>query len=52
MELLAEVHGRTYGRFVLDPTPGSMTPLAARRIAAMLAHQVGAAFAGQSNVSG
>ena len=51
VELLAEVHGRAYGRFVLDPTPGSMTPLPARRVATMLAHQVGAAFAGQSNVS-
>ena len=37
-----------YGRAeVFEPH----TPLAARRVAAMLAHQVGAAFAGQSNVS-
>ena len=51
VELLAEVDGRAYGRFVLDPTPGTVAPLAARRVAAMLTHQVAAVAAGQRNVS-
>jgi hypothetical protein len=47
IELLVAAQGQAYGRFVLVPTPGRMVPLAARRVAATLAHQAGAAFAGQ-----
>ena len=51
VELLAEANGRAYGRFVLDPVPGRSAPLAARRVAAILASQVGAALADEAHIS-
>jgi Domain of unknown function (DUF4118) len=51
VELLAETNGRAYGRFVLDPAPGRNAPLAARRVASILANQVGAALADEARVS-
>ena len=47
VELLAQARGATYGRFVLDPTPGSLPALAARRVATILASLVAAALASQ-----
>jgi hypothetical protein len=52
VELLAEANGRAFGRFVLDPEPGRLAPLAARRVASMLANQVGAAQASEARVRG
>lgn len=46
VELLAEANGRAYARFVLDPKPGSVPPLPARRMASILAGQVGVVLAG------
>jgi hypothetical protein len=50
IELLADANGRAVGRFVLEPVPGRPAPLAARRVAAILASQVGAALADGSRV--
>ena len=36
-------HGIAYGRFVLEPTPGLLPPLLARRICSVLAAQLAAA---------
>ncbi|MDT4947662.1 MAG: hypothetical protein QOJ37_257 [Pseudonocardiales bacterium] len=47
IELLASLHGRAYGRFVLEPVAGLVAPVPARRCASMLASQVAAALAGQ-----
>ena len=51
VELLAEADGRAYGRFVLDPVPGSVAPLPARRVAVILSNQVGALSASQSHLA-
>jgi hypothetical protein len=51
VELLAEANGRAYGRFVLDPVSGRNAPLAARRVASILANQVGAALADDAHVA-
>lgn len=50
VELLALSHGRAYGRFVLDPAPGTLAALAARQVAAILGSQVGVAWANQSRI--
>ena len=47
IELRARGNGRTWGRFMLTPTPGTAPPAEARRVAVILAGQVGAALAGQ-----
>jgi hypothetical protein len=52
VEMLASCRGATYGRFVLDPVPGSLAPLAARQVAVILVNQVGSALANQVRVSG
>jgi hypothetical protein len=49
VELLAQSNGRTHGRFVLEPTPGRVVPLEARRVASILASQVAATIAYQSS---
>ena len=51
-EILATCRGATYGRFVLDPVPGTLAPLAARQVAVILVNQVGSALANQVRVSG
>ncbi|MDP9094260.1 MAG: DUF4118 domain-containing protein [Actinomycetota bacterium] len=48
VELLAQSNGRTYGRFVLAPTPGTVVASDARRVASILASQVAATIAYQS----
>ncbi|MEO9239381.1 MAG: DUF4118 domain-containing protein [Jatrophihabitantaceae bacterium] len=50
VELLTEANGRAYGRFVLDPIPGRSAPVAALRVASILANQVGAALAHDTRV--
>jgi hypothetical protein len=45
IELLVTCNGRSYGRFMLDPTPGAVPPPEARQVSAILASQVGAALA-------
>ena len=47
-ELRARSNGRTWGRFMLTPTPGTAPSIQARRVAVVLADQVGAALAGQA----
>lgn len=47
-ELRARSNGQTWGRFMLTPTPGTAPSPEARRVAVVLANQVGAALAGQS----
>ncbi|MEV7907982.1 DUF4118 domain-containing protein [Streptomyces anulatus] len=44
IELRTFGNGRFYGRFMLDPTPGTVPPLQARLVAVTLADQVGAAL--------
>ncbi|MFF5209199.1 DUF4118 domain-containing protein [Streptosporangium sp. NPDC000396] len=44
VELRAFGNGRFHGRFMLDPTPGSIPPLQARLVAVTLADQAGAAL--------
>ncbi|GAA4231899.1 hypothetical protein FHR32_005914 [Streptosporangium album] len=44
IELRTFGNGRFYGRFMLDPTPGTIPPLQARLVAVTLADQTGAAF--------
>lgn len=44
VELRTFGNGRFYGRFMLDPTPGSIPPLQARLVAVTLADQVGSAL--------
>lgn len=46
IELRARFGGRTRGRFLLDPTPGTAPSLPARQVATLLAQQVGAVLAG------
>ena len=48
-ELRARNNGRTWGRFMLDPTPGTAPSPEARRVAVTLANQVGAALAGEQS---
>ena len=48
IELRTRNHGRTLGRFMLTPTPGTAPSAEARRVAVVLAEQVGAALAGQA----
>jgi hypothetical protein len=50
IELLAQARGAASGRFVLEPVSGTLPALAARRVATMLASQVGAALASPSRV--
>ena len=38
-EILATCRGATYGRFVLDPVPGSLGGLAAQQVAVILVGQ-------------
>jgi hypothetical protein len=45
IELRARSGGRTLGRFMLTPVPGTVPSLAARQVAAMLAAQAGTALA-------
>ena len=52
IELLAQARSATYGRFVLDPIAGALPPLAARRVAAILASLVAAALAPTSRTRG
>jgi hypothetical protein len=47
-ELRARSNGRTWGRFMLAPTPGTAPSIEGRRVAVVLADQVGAALAGQA----
>ncbi|WP_113705112.1 DUF4118 domain-containing protein [Nonomuraea lactucae] len=44
VELRTIGNGRFYGRFMLEPTPGSVPPLQARLVAVTLADQVGTAL--------
>ncbi|MEV8548067.1 DUF4118 domain-containing protein [Streptomyces sp. NPDC051572] len=44
IELRAYGHGHYYGRFMLDPTPGTVPPLKARLVAVTLADQAGASL--------
>ncbi len=44
VELCAFGNGRFYGRFMLDPTPGTIPPLQARLVAVTLADQAGSAL--------
>jgi hypothetical protein len=48
IELRTRGNGRTQGRFMLTPTPGTAPSREARRVAVVLAEQVGAALAGQA----
>lgn len=48
IELRTRGGGRALGRFMLTPTPGTAPSAEARRVAVVLAAQVGAALAGQS----
>jgi hypothetical protein len=48
IELRTRNNGHTLGRFMLTPTPGSAPSAEARRVAVVLADQVGAALAGQA----
>jgi hypothetical protein len=48
IELRARSNGRAWGRFMLTPTPGTAPSAEARRVAVVLADQVGAALAGQA----
>ena len=48
IELRTRNNGRTWGRFMLTPTPGTAPSADARRVAVVLADQVGAALAGQA----
>ena len=48
IELLARSDGRTRGRFLLTPVPGSAPSLEARQVAAMLANSVGSLLARDS----
>jgi hypothetical protein len=45
IEIRAESDERSYGRFVVELTPGLLPPLPARQVAGVLANQVGAALA-------
>jgi hypothetical protein len=49
--LLVQANGRTYGRFVLDPDPGTLVSVEARQVASILAGQVAAAIAEQAPAS-
>ncbi|GLX09058.1 hypothetical protein Misp03_59840 [Microbispora sp. NBRC 16548] len=44
VELCTFGNGRFYGRFMLDPTPGTIPPLQARLVAVTLADQAGSAL--------
>ena len=44
LELLAQSNGHTYGRFVLDPSPGVVVSSEARRVATILASQAAPAL--------
>jgi len=44
IELRAYGNGHYFGRFMLDPTPGTVPPLKARLVAVTLADQAGAAL--------
>jgi hypothetical protein len=48
VEILASNKGSSYGRFVLDPVPGTLAPPAARQVAVILVNQVGATPASQA----
>jgi hypothetical protein len=48
IELRTRNNGHTWGRFMLTPTPGTAPSAEARRVAVVLADQVGAALAGQA----
>jgi len=52
VELLASARGATYGRFVLDRIAGALPPLAARRVASILASLVAAALVPASRTRG
>ncbi len=52
VEILASSRSGTHGRFVLDPTPGSLAPQAARQVAVILANQVASALANQVRIAG
>jgi hypothetical protein len=45
IELLAKYGGTAYGRFLLDPTPGTAPAIHARRTAAVLADLAATAIA-------
>lgn len=44
VELRTFGNGHFHGRFILEPTPGTIPPLQARLVAVTLADQVGAAL--------
>jgi len=47
IDVPAHYRGRVYGRFVLDPTPGTAPTIHARRTAVVLAELAAAAIAGE-----
>jgi hypothetical protein len=51
IEVLASNQTGTYGRFVLEPTPGSEVPLAARQVAGILVAQVASALASEARLA-
>ncbi|WP_345530716.1 hypothetical protein [Microbispora amethystogenes] len=52
VELRTFGNGRFYGRFMLDPTPGTIPPLQARLVAVTLADQAGSALATAASDAG
>lgn len=48
IEILAICRGTTYGRFVLDPRRGTLSPLGARQVAIILVNQAAVALANQN----
>jgi Domain of unknown function (DUF4118) len=52
VELVVQGYGRTFGRFLMTPTPGLPASFDRRIIAVALADQVAAAFIAESSMSG
>ena len=50
IELLASSGGATNGRFVLEPRPGTLPPLAARQVAVILATEASASLASEAPI--
>jgi hypothetical protein len=50
VEIVASNRGISYGRFVLDPVPGTLASPSARQVAVILVNQVGSALASQSRI--
>jgi uncharacterized protein DUF4118 len=51
IEVLAGNRSGTYGRFVLEPTPGAVVSLAARQVAGILVAQVASALASEARLA-